>query len=61
MANKELREWRMKAHRNIDRYWKEEGMKRGTVYAKLKEKMGREIHVGESDLETAKILTEITL
>ena len=61
MANKELREWRMKAHANIDTYWKEGGMSRGTVYAKLKEKMGREIHVGESDLEAAKELSTITL
>ena len=61
MANKELREWRVKAHTNIDAYWKEKGMPRAEVYRLLKEKLGRKIHVGESDLETAKILTTITL
>lgn len=61
MANGELRKARMAAHANLDRYWKEGIMSRGTMYAKLKEIFGREIHVGESDLETAKKLAEINL
>ena len=54
MANKELREWRVKAHAVIDPLWKEGGIPRKEVYALLKEKLGRAIHIGESDIETCK-------
>lgn len=52
MANKELRQWRRKAHDHIDPVWQSGKKKRGAVYAILREKLGREIHVGESDIET---------
>lgn len=54
MANKELREWRKKAHANIDPQWKDFGRSRGSVYAELKELFGKEVHIGESDIETCK-------
>lgn len=54
MANKELREWRIKAHGAIDWLWKSKRMKRHNMYKLLKEKMGRDIHIGESDIETCK-------
>ena len=54
MANKELREWRNKTHAVIDPLWKSGKMRRGAVYIKLKEALGKEIHVGESDVETCK-------
>lgn len=61
MANRELREQRKKAHANLDPYWKSGKMQRSEMYHRLKEVFGREIHVGESDLETAKKLSEIKL
>lgn len=54
MANKELRTWRMKAHAHIDPIWKSGRLKRGQVYARLRKHFGREIHIGESDIETCK-------
>lgn len=54
MADKELMGWRMKAHEVIDPLWKTGQMKRKEVYKMLKEKLGREIHIGESDIETCK-------
>lgn len=61
MANGELRKARIAAHANIDPYWKEKGWSRGDVYAKLKEHFGRDIHVGESDLETARAIAALNL
>ena len=54
MADKELMQLRMKAHATIDPLWKDGKMKRKEVYKLLKEKFGREIHIGESDIETCK-------
>jgi len=59
MANKELREWRMKAHAHIDPVWKSGKKSRGAVYAILKEKLGKQIHIGESDIETCKKVLEV--
>jgi hypothetical protein len=61
MANDELRKARMAAHANIDPYWKENGWKRGDVYAALNKHFGHEIHVGESDLETAREIATLEL
>ena len=54
MANKELRAWRIRAHDHIDPLWKTGRMKRKEVYAFLKEKLGVQVHVAESDLEMCK-------
>ncbi len=54
MANRELREWRMKSHSLIDPLWKNGEMKRHEVYQMLKEHFGKEIHIGESDIEMCK-------
>lgn len=57
MTNAELREWRVEAHKAFDKLWKGEGhyaKKRKKAYQLLKEKFGREIHIGESDIETCK-------
>jgi len=54
MANKELRQWRMKAHAAIDPLWKSKQWSRGKVYKTLSDMFGREIHVGKSDIETCK-------
>lgn len=49
MASKPLREMRIQAHAAIDPIWKEGRMKRGEVYEWLSGRMGRVVHVGESD------------
>lgn len=59
MANAELREWRKKAHNRIDPFWKNGDLTRAEVYGFLKEHFGREIHIGESDIETCKRIVAI--
>lgn len=56
MANKELREWRMKAHAAIDPLWKNGRMKRNTLYVRLSDYLGKEVHVGWSDIEDCKAI-----
>lgn len=52
LANRELREWRMRAHLMVDPLWKTGRYKRGAVYARLADAFGREIHMGEADIRT---------
>ena len=54
MADKELMGWRIKAHTSFDTLWKSGRMSRKSAYQLLKEKFGREIHIGESDIKTCK-------
>ena len=54
MADKETMGWRKKAHAAIDSLWGSGKMKRKEVYKMLKEKLGKEIHIGESDIEACK-------
>src|SRR4051812_45712379 len=56
MANKELREWRMKAHAAIDPLWRGGRMKRGTLYARLNDFLGKETHVGEATVDDCKAI-----
>lgn len=58
IANKELREARKATHAIIDPLWKNGKYKRGTVYIRLNEAFGEEIHVGESDLQRCKDIQE---
>jgi len=58
LANKELRDWRQKAHRAFDPLWKEGSMSRQEAYRWLKEKTGKWIHMGESDIETCRAVVE---
>lgn len=59
MANAELREWRKKCHAKIDPLWKSGKMTRKEVYQMLKEKLGREIHIAQSDIETCKMINNL--
>ena len=54
MANKELRQWRQKAHAIVDPLWKSRKYKRNTVYLRLSEAFGKQIHIGSSDIEQCK-------
>jgi hypothetical protein len=58
MANKELRGWRMQAHKAVDPLWKSGRYKRGVVYAKLSDAFKRPIHIGESDIAICKAVIE---
>jgi len=59
MANKELREWRMKVHAHIDPLWREQGWDRKKVYRHISQKLGFEYHTGESDVEVCKKVLQI--
>lgn len=61
MANSETREWRKKAHANFDPLWKRKGGNRDRAYHLLKKHFGKEIHIGESDIETCKQIITISL
>lgn len=62
LANKELREWRIRAHEKFDITWKFGGMKRGEAYKLLMEKInveGSEVHIGSMNIEQCKKVVEI--
>lgn len=54
MANKELRQWRIKAHDAFDPLWRNGAMKRDEAYVLLSRELGREVHIGQSDIEQCK-------
>lgn len=61
MANKPTREARKRAHAAFDPLWKSGQMKRGEAYKWLSEKLGKQIHIGESDVETCnRVISEVT-
>jgi len=49
MADKETRQARMRAHRVIDPLWQSGKYKRKTVYKRLSEAFGHEVHVSQAD------------
>ena len=54
MADKETMEWRQKVHAKIDPLWKSGRMTRKEMYQMLQQKFGKEMHIGESDIDTCK-------
>ena len=52
MANKELRDWRIKTHDCFDKLWKDGFVTRKEAYKILDDEFGKEIHIGEADIET---------
>ena len=58
MANKELREWRKKAHSLFDPMWQSGKMTRKQAYRWIKEQTGRWIHMGESTIDDCKLVIE---
>lgn len=56
LANRELRQWRRKAHAVIDPLWKSGIYTRREVYQSLNKTvgMGNDVHIGESDIEKCK-------
>lgn len=58
MANKELRNQRMKCHKVVDALWKPNKNQRKNVYRRLAHWFGRPIHIGESDMDQCRQILE---
>ena len=66
LANKELRDWKQKAHAAFDPMWQQshanyEGFSRQQAYDWLTQQMGRskQIHIGDCDVSECKQIVEI--
>ena len=59
MANKELREWRMRTHAAVDPLWRSGKMARKEVYRKLRKLFGEEVHIGEADIQRCKDILRV--
>jgi hypothetical protein len=62
LADKELREAKMKAHSVFDPLWKSKTMKRSHAYGMLAERLGiskRDCHIGMFDVATCKRVVEV--
>ncbi len=61
MANKELRAWRRQAHAAFDPLWKgNKNRSRGRTYELLAKELGKQIHIGESDIQTCQKVIEFS-
>lgn len=58
MANRELRGWRQKAHKAFDPLWKEGWMTRSEAYQYLSHHFGKDMHIGESDIDTCRMIID---
>ena len=57
IANRELREWRKKAHNAFDPLWKNNrNMNRDKAYGLLEKEFKCVVHIGESDIEMCKLI-----
>ena len=62
LANRELRQLRMEAHRAFDPLWKRGGYTRGSAYRWLSKQLEvNEVHIGSSDEETCRIIISTCL
>ena len=59
-ANGETRQARKAAHAALDPLWKERLMDRQSVYQFLSDHFGRDIHIGEADVETCREIAELS-
>lgn len=62
LANKELREWKKRAHLALDPLWRSGRMKRKEAYAFIQEQMGlekRDTHIGKFDVAQCQQMIEI--
>lgn len=59
LANKELRQWRMRAHAHIDPLWKSGRIKRSKLYKRLNGYFGKIVHIGEADIDRCKAIVAI--
>ena len=59
MANKELRDWRIKLHAAIDPLWQSGEYKRSEVYQRFTDYFGFDFHVGNTDTKTCEEAIEV--
>lgn len=62
LANRELREWKKRAHHVFDLVWKSGKMKRGEAYSWLSEQLGipkKYTHIGMFSVETCKKVVDL--
>ena len=59
MTDKYGMDMRRKAHYYFDKLWKSKKMSRNEAYQFLKEKFGREVHIGESSPEECKEIIKV--
>ncbi len=60
LANKALREWRVKAHSAFDVLWKSGTISRNEAYRALSKEFGRHIHIGESNIEQCQAIIRVS-
>ena len=59
-ADKETKDWRIRAHDAFDKLWKDGGpLNRHQAYAWISHRMGFQVHMGESDIDTCKKVIEL--
>lgn len=61
MADATLRSFRVRAHEKIDPLWKKGEMKRKEVYEMLRKKLGKVVHIGESNIETCREIISLKI
>lgn len=61
MANAHLRRLRMKAHEYLDPLWHDKHISRSAMYSNLNKIFGREVHIGEADIEMCKKILAVPL
>jgi hypothetical protein len=54
MADKELRDWRQKAHALFDPLWQPDREKRKELYKEIAKSFGQVVHIAEADIEMCK-------
>lgn len=60
-AWEELREWKAKAHKHLDRLWKEKIFTRSEVYEMLEIVFHKEVHIADADIKMCKeIIKKLT-
>jgi hypothetical protein len=62
LANRELRDWKQRAHAVFDPLWKRGTYKRTEAYAVLQQKMGltkEQAHIGKMDVDQCKRVVEL--
>lgn len=56
LAGPVVRAWRVHVHTLLDPIWKSKKAGRDEIYGRMKQEFGREIHAGEADDETCRIV-----
>lgn len=58
LADENLRKWRVAAHTAFDPLWRSEFMTRKEAYRAMRKHFGRDVHIGEADIELCQKIIE---